>query len=108
LPPGEITPPAELTHVIGMAGGSFHGLALTAKTAMDAPTIRGLRIADGTWNVQVSTQRGRKYRLEFADSLAEPVWRTPPCPPTPGNNSLPTLADPDGPTQARFYRVRVE
>ncbi len=96
--------PVGLTNVIAVAAGGVHSLALIG----DAPPVQQALQVNPTWNssgfsVNVPTQSGRVYRLEYKDTADDLTWKALPL--VAGNGHLKTLADPTASANQRFYRV---
>jgi hypothetical protein len=73
----------------------------------DRPMIScGGDAAKGTFRISVPSVTGRRYILEFSDSLAGANWRAVGA--VAGDGSVKILRDPTATLQPRFYRVRVE
>lgn len=93
-----------LSNVVVIAAGSDHDLALlgqsppTLQTALVKPRFSG-----NTFSVDLQTQSGRVYALEFQTSL-NGVWQ--PSPLVAGNGFMKTLVDTNAGAGQRFYRVR--
>jgi len=102
---GETSPPAGLNNVIAVAGGEYHVVALVG----DAPPLRRsmagnpARSASG-FSLQLPTQCGRVYALEYKNSLTDANWVALPL--VAGSGRILTLTDSTAQTSSRFYRVR--
>jgi hypothetical protein len=71
-----------------------------------APELSGAGFQAGEFSVAVPTAAGRRYILEFTDSLSDSEWQA--LPAIQGDGTVKTLSDPSPQSQQRFYRVRVE
>ena len=97
--------PAGLTNVIAISAGGTHCLALIG----DAPpqmqaAVTALQHSGSAVTLQLPTQSGRIYRLEYDSSLTGTNWS--PSGIVPGNGSLQNLTDTSATNASRFYRVR--
>ena len=97
--------PANQTNVIAIASGEFHQLALIGTN----PPIQSVKIVSPTFSgtnfsVQIPTQSGRIYVLEFKTSLTDAVWTALPL--VPGDGHITTLNDTSITSNQRFYRIR--
>jgi uncharacterized repeat protein (TIGR01451 family) len=93
---------AVATNAGGSATSSFAHL-----TVLVAPTVHLAGIGASGTNISISVDAvaGLTYRLEYKNSLTDPVW-TPLPPPLSGTNGLITLFDTNAPpVPIRFYRV---
>jgi len=97
--------PVGLTNVVAAAPGSDHDLALVG-AAPPLPQLKPVDIAygSGLFTCSVPTQRGRVYRLEYKNSLADAAWTALPL--TAGNGAVQVLSDSTAAGAQRFYRVR--
>jgi hypothetical protein len=91
-----------LTNVVAI---SAQGLALIGDglPAPESPVAHPRFGTDG-FSVDVATQSGRVFRLEYKNSLAESTWT--PLPLVAGNGGVRTLTDAIAAAGRRFYRVR--
>lgn len=103
---GQTSVPPGLTHVLAIAAGGNSCLAIVGEP-IEPPRLGSPRSAGGTWQITVPTARGRRYGLEFTESLDNPLWRPATVPPIPGDGSWRLVTDPQGGGERRFYRVRV-
>jgi hypothetical protein len=97
--------PAALTNVIALAGGWSHSAALLG----NSPRPEHVRIANPIRNasgltVQVPSQAGRVYALEYKQTLRDSTWTALPL--VAGNGGIQTLRDSNTSVGTRFYRVR--
>jgi alpha-tubulin suppressor-like RCC1 family protein len=97
--------PAGVFNVVAIAAGGTNNFALLSS---GPPVVQVLLSSPVTvtngFAVEIPTQSGRVYSLEYKDSLAETNWK--PLPLVAGNGNLRTLTDPTGTGALRFYRVR--
>jgi hypothetical protein len=63
-------------------------------------------ITSTSFGVAVPTVSGKKYILEYTDSLSTEQWIA--LPAVPGDGTTKTLSDPSPKSQQRFYRLKVE
>jgi hypothetical protein len=94
-----------LRNVVGITASSQQGLALIGN---GPPTQLGLLTSpqwtNGSFSVNVPTQNGRVYSLEYKDSLSNPTWSGLPL--VAGTGGTVNLGDPTATAGPRFYRVR--
>ena len=94
-----------LSNVIAISAGYEHDLALLGhgppvlRTAVQNP-----RRQDNVFSLEVPTQSGRTYRLQFRDSLTEGVWASLPLVAGTGKSKI--LSDTNATPRQRFYRVQ--
>jgi alpha-tubulin suppressor-like RCC1 family protein len=94
--------PEGLETPVTMAAGWYHGLALlgnaSASPRLFQPTREG-----NSFKLALPTERGKSYRLEYKNSLAEPQWILQPA--QAGDGGVKVFTDPDAGGAQRFYRV---
>ena len=94
-----------LSNVVGITASSQQSVAIIGNTP---PVQLGLltspQLANGSFSVNVPTQNGRVYSLEFKDSLSDATWSGLPL--VAGTGSMVNLSDPTATAGQRFYRVR--
>ena len=102
---GQTTLPPGLTNALSVASGYGNSLALvdSGPLARQALAQNPTRTQSG-FSLQIPTQSGYVYRLEYKDTLPATTWV--PFPLVPGNGGIQTLTDPSASSAARFYRVR--
>ncbi len=101
---GETNIPTGLTNVVAIAA-SRTSMALVG----DGPPIQRVSQVNPTWSsrgfsVDVPTQSGRVYRLEYKDTPYDLNWKALPL--VAGNGGVRTLVDSTATSSQRFYRVR--
>jgi len=105
--------PAGLTNVIAIAAGGSNCLALKADGTVIVwgrnnfgPVHKPAGLKGTTTNVslELPTQSGRVYLLEYDNSLTGTNWNGVAL--SPGNGTTQQLVDPTPTNTARFYRVR--
>lgn len=97
--------PDGLTNVIAISAGVSHCLVLVG----DAPpqlqaAVTNLQHTGADLSLQLPTQSGRVYRLEYDTSAGGTNWAASAI--VPGSGSLQTLTDSSATNTSRFYRVR--
>lgn len=65
-----------------------------------------VRLSGGQVELQIEAVAGCRYRLEYKEDLADPVWHE--LPAVTGVNGILILSDTVGSAPQRFYRVREE
>jgi hypothetical protein len=97
--------PAGLTMVAGLAAGYAHSLALLGNgpPVTQAPAASLMRTGPA-FSLEIPTQNGRVYALEYKQTLADTNWLALPL--SAGKGGVQTLADPPAFDDSRFYRVR--
>jgi hypothetical protein len=70
------------------------------------PQLASVIYTNGVFGVPQQTVPGRRYILEYTDSLPTTKWI--PLPPIIGDGSILTLSDPGAAATQRFYRLRIE
>lgn len=104
IPPGRTV--LEWVYVKDGAGSAGDDAGwLDEVTYTPAPFLAGPRLEQGQFGVQVQTQPGFQYVLEYRNSLGGTNWV--PLVTAPGDGTLKTLSDPAPAGQQRFYRVRL-
>jgi hypothetical protein len=110
VPAPEFTPDVEGRYefqaATSYAGGRTCGQRVVV---MAGPVIRTdppPLVEPGKFPVYVPTVAGRRYRLEYTDSLCQVAWR--PGPWVVGDGSEMKLTDPDATAAQRHYRVAWE
>jgi hypothetical protein len=78
----------------------------TVSLPPQSPRIIAAGWDEDSFLVQVPTEPGRIYALEYADQLENPDWIHLEL--TPGDGTVQTLVDAGPPETTRFYRIRVE
>ena len=97
--------PADLANVVAIAACDSYGLALigsgppAGQVTLSNPTHR-----TNSFSVQVASQSGRVYALEYKDALTDSTWSALPL--VTGSGGLLTIRDPTAAGLQRFYRVR--
>ena len=91
--------------MIAISAGTTQYLALIG----DAPplmqaSVRNLQHTDSGLSLQLPTQSGRVYRLEYDSSLSGTNWSANAI--VPGSGGLQTFTDSGVTNTVRFYRVR--
>jgi alpha-tubulin suppressor-like RCC1 family protein len=97
--------PTNQSNLIAIASGEFHQLALIG----NGPPIQSVQITNTIWSgtnfsIQIPTQSGRVYALEFKKSLSDPNWTALPL--VAGNGGMVMLQDSSNTNSQKFYRVR--
>jgi len=85
--------------------GSENGLVSVLDMAA-LPKLSQAECSQGAFRLSVATTNGRKYILEFADSVPSTNWTA--LPAVRGDGTTKVLTDPTAVGQQRFYRVRIE
>jgi hypothetical protein len=70
------------------------------------PQLSGAGFRAGEFSLAVPTSVGRRYILEFTDSLSDSNWQA--FEAIEGDGTVKVLSDPSPNSQQRFYRIRVE
>jgi hypothetical protein len=98
-----IVPPG-LTNVVTIAGGWDHSLALVGNGSLGSPLVLlNPTLLNKTFNVSVSTTRGRNYILEYKTSLQDVNWIL--LSPMPGDGTTKTLSYPTANISKGFFRI---
>ena len=102
---GATNVPAGLSNVIVIVGGFNHALALVG----NGPPMQQVQMSNATmgidgFSLEVPSQNGRVFRLEYKNNLADPDWTALPLVAGTGANLV--LTDVTGMNAQRFYRVR--
>jgi len=101
---GEATVPPGVTNVVSFGGGYYHSVALLGEQAPPTQAIaKGSGTSGGAFTLQIPSQSGRVYALQYKNSLSDVTWTTLPL--TAGNGGTLTLQDPSNTNSIRFYRV---
>jgi alpha-tubulin suppressor-like RCC1 family protein len=102
---GQTNVPPGLAHVLAIGAGWHHSLALVGDglPALHATLSNPTWSADG-FSVELPTQSGRVYALEYKNSVTDNNWTALPL--VAGNGGVRTLTDPTAASSRRFYRVR--
>ncbi|HEY9175711.1 MAG TPA: chitobiase/beta-hexosaminidase C-terminal domain-containing protein, partial [Verrucomicrobiae bacterium] len=115
---GKTSPTLSLPNVTTEQAGSYDVLAAnqvaTVPSEPASLVVRtdGLsigntvRLSSGQVELQIEAVAGRRYRLEYKEDLADPVWHE--LPAVTGINGILVLSDTVGSAPQRFYRVREE
>jgi hypothetical protein len=77
-----------------------------ASTQANGPRLLETIRLQGELRAQVQTEPGKRYFLEYSDSLPGTNWTS--LPPLDGDGTVKLLVDPNANKPQRFYRVRVE
>jgi hypothetical protein len=97
--------PEGLTNVVAVSAGDYHSFALVHDHPPVLTALAENPAFNGTnFSVQIPTQSGRVYRLEYKQSLADADWI--PLPLVAGNGKTLTLMDQSAGASDRYYRVR--
>src|SRR6185436_2221735 len=88
---------------VGFATQNGHILVMSSEPV--PPLLSGAGFNAGEFSITVPTSVGRRYILEFTDSLSG-SWQS--LPAVQGDGTVKLLSDPSPNSQQRFYRVRVE
>jgi alpha-tubulin suppressor-like RCC1 family protein len=109
LPDGSpLSVPAGLSNVVSVAAGTSHDVVLinsgapypgSQRTSLNNPTHTTNR-----FSVQIASQNGRVYAMEYKDALTDPAWSALPL--VAGNGEILTIIDPTAAGGQRYYRVR--
>lgn len=101
---GQSTIPPGL-RAVAISAGDFHSLALASTTP---PILQALvsapALSNGVFSLNVPTQSGRVYELEYKHSLDETNWTVLPL--VAGSGRPEILTDPTADGAQRFYRIR--
>lgn len=102
---GQTNTPAALTNVQAIAASGNFTLALvhSGPPVLQAP-LTNPRLGSDGFAVSAPSKRGRVYRLEYKNSIAETEWT--PLPLVAGNGTILDLRDSNPGDSSRFYRVR--
>ncbi len=103
---GQAVVPANLSNVVGIAAGVMHSLALVRSDPLDPLRLWAPRLAGNTFSVSLATMEGKRYCLEYKDSLSTGSWTSLPALRGYGYGVTRTLSGPAAQTGQRFYRVR--
>jgi hypothetical protein len=96
--------PAGLSGVAAIAAPGDSGLALVSSALSAGLPVSRVAKEGNTVRIEVPSESGRVYGLEYKDSLAASAWSSLPL--GAGNGTNLTLVDPNAIGFARFYRVR--
>ncbi len=102
---GQTNVPAGLTNVIAIGAGLYHSMALigsgppVAQVLLTNPAVN-----TNGFSLDLPTQSGRVYVLEYKNSLSGSIWT--PLPLQAGNGGTLLLTDPAATNSQRFYRVQ--
>ena len=96
--------PSSQSNIIAIACGEAHQLALIG----NGLPIRNALVTNTVWSgtnfsVQIPTQSGRVYELEYINRLSDTNWTALPL--VAGNGRMITLQDSSNTNNQRFYRV---
>jgi hypothetical protein len=83
---------------------ALSGQVLVVESTM--PQLSSPVYARGAFSVPLPTVSGKRYILEYTDSLSATNWV--PLPAIEGDGTVKTLKDPSPNAPQRFYRVRIE
>jgi hypothetical protein len=102
---GQTNTPSGLTNVVAIAAGTQHCLALVGDgpPRTTAP-MSNPRLSNSGFSVEIPSQSGRVYGLEYKSTLNEPAWTRLPL--AAGNGTNLVLCDPTAGAAQRLYRVR--
>jgi hypothetical protein len=98
---GQINGPCE-PRAITLAAGWHHGLSLLGTPAPPSHVLP-LALKGTSFKLALPTERGKIYRLEYKNSLADRQWIL--LAPQSGDGTVQILADPGANVPRRFYRV---
>jgi hypothetical protein len=104
---GQTNVPLWLSNVVSIAAGYNLSMAIMSDTP---PVSRAAFIdpakvgADGPFQVQIPTQNGHVYALEYSDLLPATNWNALPL--QAGTGGLVLFSDPGATNTARYYRLR--
>jgi alpha-tubulin suppressor-like RCC1 family protein len=104
---GQTNVPPWLSNVVSIAAAYNLSMAIMADTPplSHAAIIGSTKLNPGApFQVQISTQNGRVYGLEYSDSLPATNWNSLPL--QAGTGGLVTFSDSGATTTARYYRIR--
>jgi alpha-tubulin suppressor-like RCC1 family protein len=102
---GQIDIPPGLTNVVSIAAGGYSSMAVIgAALPPSQVALTNFSLGAGGFTVQVPTDRGRVYELEYKNSLTDTQWQLLPL--AAGTGGLVSLTDPAAGAGQRFYRVR--
>ena len=102
---GQIDIPPGLTNVVGIAAGLYSSMAVIGPAMPPSQVaLTNFSLGAGGFTVQVPTDRGRVYELEYKNSLTDTQWQLLPL--AAGTGGLVQLNDPTPSPAQRFYRVR--
>ncbi len=102
---GQCDVPADLTNVVGIAAGAMHSLALLRGDPLPPLRLYEPRIRASTFSVSLPTMQGKRYALEYKNSLAPGGWTALPPIRGYGYGLLRTVSAPATNSLQRFYRV---
>ena len=91
-----------VTNLAGSVSSDLAYLKVLVPTSIADPVITGTNVS-----VQVSTQAGLIYLLEYKNNLQDPDWNAASSW-TAGTGGTVTLSDTNAPPGSRFYRVRLQ
>jgi hypothetical protein len=102
---GQTDVPPGLSNVVAIGAGWAYSMAVIGESLPPRQVpMTNATFGSGRFSVQVPTERGRVYGLEYKNSLTDPQWALLPL--VAGTGGTVELADPaPGPGQ-RFYRAR--
>jgi alpha-tubulin suppressor-like RCC1 family protein len=96
--------PTNLSNIIAIASGEFHQVALIGKGLPNQSALMTNTFWSGTnFSVQIPTQSGRVYALQYKNYLSDSNWTALPL--VAGNGGMITLQDCSNTNNQRFYRV---
>lgn len=97
--------PANQSNIVAIACGEAHQLALVGNSLpIQSVQITAPFLSGTNFSVQVPTQSGHVYSLEFKNSLSGSSWTALPL--VAGVDGITVLKDSSGTNSQRFYRVR--
>lgn len=102
---GQTNVPAGLTNVIAVTAGQNFSMALidSSPPLTQAP-LSNPALGGNGFTVNLPSQSGRVYSLEYKNALSDSNWNLLPL--IPGTGNTITLPDPTAITSQRFYRVQ--
>jgi len=104
---GQANVPLWVSNVVSIAANYNLSMAIMADTPplSHAPSISPTKLAPGApFQVQIPTQNGRVYGLEYSDSLPVTNWKALPL--QAGTGGMVTFSDSSATNTARYYRIR--
>lgn len=104
---GQANVPPGVSNVVSIAATYFLSMAIMADVPplSHAALMNPAKVNPGApFQVQIPTQNGRVYALEYSDTLAATNWNALPL--QAGTGGVVTFSDPSTTNSARFYRLR--
>ncbi len=101
---GQCDVPTNLTNAVGIAAGLMHSLALVRAAPPPPLWLYEPRLQGSSLSVSIPTMEGKRYALEYQDSLASGTWTALPPVRGYGYGLVQTISAP-ATNNVRFFRV---